>query len=175
MTSIVVAAIFTAKMAMALKLPANMKDAEKQAKTAATEKAVDTATDKATDAALDAITKKLKSVQNEHGPILFRKGKAAVDPKCDKTMKRIKEILDEYPGFHVQVDGHTDNVGKKAKNQKLSEDRAKAVVNYLVSKHKVDGKRLSFKGFGDSQPIADNATKEGQDKNRRVDFTATKL
>jgi outer membrane protein OmpA-like peptidoglycan-associated protein len=167
MTSMIIAAVFASKAAVALKLPTSVKDAGNQAKTAAA--------DKANDEALNAITKKLKNVQNEYGPILFKAGKAAVDPKCDKTMQRITDILAEYPGFHVQVDGHTDNVGRKAKNQKLSEDRAAAVVAYLVKVKNVDAKRLSAKGFGDTQPIADNKTKEGQAKNRRVDFTATKL
>ncbi len=167
MTSMIIAAVFASKAAVALKLPTSTKDVKQQASQAVS--------DKANDEALNAITKKLKSVQNEYGPILFKKGKSTVDPKCDKTMEQIAKILNEYPGFHVQVDGHTDNIGKKAKNQKLSEDRAKAVVNYLVGKKKIDKKRLSYKGFGDSQPIADNATKEGQDKNRRVDFTVTKL
>jgi len=167
MTSMIIAAVFASKAAMALKLPASTKDVSQQAKQAVS--------DKANDETLNAITKKLKSVQNEYGPILFKKGGSTVDPKCDKTMQRIADILKEYPGFHVQVDGHTDSVGKKAKNQKLSEARAAAVVSYLVKKKGIDAKRLSSKGFGDSQPIADNKTKDGQAKNRRVDFTATKL
>ena len=122
-----------------------------------------------------AVTKKLKKVQNEKGPIKFKTGKAEIDPACDKTMIAIAAIMTDYPGFHVQVDGHTDNVGNAEANRKLSQDRADAVVKYLVEKKGVDGKRLSAKGFGDSQPIADNKTKKGQAKNRRVDFTVTKM
>ncbi len=129
----------------------------------------------AKDNVLSAMTKKLKKVQNEKGPIKFKTGKAEVDPSCDKTMAAIAVIMTEYPGFHVQVDGHTDNVGNPEANRKLSQDRAEAVVKYLVEKKRVDAKRLSAKGFGDSQPIADNKTKKGQAKNRRVDFTVTKL
>lgn len=124
---------------------------------------------------LGAVTKKLKKVQNEKGPIKFKTGKAEVDPACDKTMVAIAAIMADYPGFHVQVDGHTDNVGKPEANLKLSQERAEAVVKYLVDKKGVDAKRLSAKGFGDAQPIADNKTKKGQAKNRRVDFTVTKL
>jgi len=124
---------------------------------------------------LGAMTKKLKKVQNEKGPIKFKTGKAEIDPACDKTMIAIAAIMTDYPGFHVQVDGHTDNVGNPEANSKLSQDRADAVVKYLVSNKGVDGKRLSAKGFGDSQPIADNKTKKGQAKNRRVDFTVTKI
>ncbi len=124
---------------------------------------------------LGAITKKLKKVQNEKGPIKFKTGKAEIDPSCDKTMIAIAAIMADYPGFHVQVDGHTDNVGNPEANQKLSQERAEAVVNYLVSKKSVDAKRLTAKGFGDTKPIADNKSKNGQAKNRRVDFTVNKL
>ena len=124
---------------------------------------------------LGAMTKKLKKVQNEKGPIKFKTGKAEIDPACDRTMVAIAAIMADYPGFHVQVDGHTDNVGNPEANKKLSQDRAEAVVKYLVEKKAVDAKRLSAKGFGDSKPIADNKTKNGQAKNRRVDFTVTKL
>jgi len=194
MTSVIVAAVLTAKFAMAVGLTDSIKDKQKKVagvvseKADTTSKGADTVSkksaamagktvntgDAATQVALDALTKKLKSVQKDEGPILFKKGGAVIDPKCDKTMKRVKEIIAEYPGFHVQVDGHTDNVGKPASNLKLSQKRADAVISYLVSKHKVDKTRLSAKGWGDAQPIADNKTKEGQAQNRRVDFTVTK-
>jgi outer membrane protein OmpA-like peptidoglycan-associated protein len=127
------------------------------------------------DTALAAVTRKLKKVQNEKGPIKFKTGKSEIDPACDRTMAAIAAIMIDYPGFHVQVDGHTDNVGNPDANRKLSQDRAEAVVKYLVDKKAVDGKRLSGKGFGDSKPIADNKTKAGQAKNRRVDFTVTQM
>lgn len=129
----------------------------------------------AKDNLLSAMTKKLKKVQNEKGPIKFKTAKAEIDPSCDKTMTAIAAIMTDYPGFHVQVDGHTDNIGNQEANKKLSQDRAEAVVKYLVEKKNIEAKRLSAKGFGDSQPIADNKTKKGQAKNRRVDFTVTKL
>jgi outer membrane protein OmpA-like peptidoglycan-associated protein len=124
---------------------------------------------------LSAITKKLKKVQNDKGPIKFKTGKAEIDPSCDKTMTAITAIMSDYPGFHVQVDGHTDNVGNPEANKKLSQERAEAVVKYLAEKKGVDAKRLSAMGFGDSKPIADNKSKKGQAKNRRVDFTVTQL
>ncbi len=130
---------------------------------------------KASDTTMEKFTKRLKKAQNEKGPIRFKKGKADVDPACDKTMTYIANILKESPGFHVQVDGHTDNVGKSETNRKLSQARAEAVVKYLVEKKGVDAKRLSAKGWGDTQPIADNKTDKGRAKNRRVDFTVTKM
>jgi len=123
----------------------------------------------------EEFTKKLKSVQNEKGPILFKLGKADVDPACDKTMQEIADIIASVKGYRVRVDGHTDNKGKKASNQKLSDQRAAAVVTYLVTQKGVDKTRLASRGFGDSQPIADNKTEEGRAKNRRVDFTVTKI
>jgi outer membrane protein OmpA-like peptidoglycan-associated protein len=127
------------------------------------------------DIALNALTQKLKKVQNEHGPIRFVTGKAEIDPACDKTMQQIANILAEYPGLKVQVDGHTDNVGRTETNQKLSQGRAEAVVSYLVQKKGVSAKRLSAKGWGDQQPLGDNSSEAGRAKNRRVDFTVTKL
>ena len=127
------------------------------------------------ESASTTFTKKLKKSQNEKGPIRFKKGKAEVDPACDRTMAYIASLIKETPGFHVQVDGHTDNVGKPESNKKLSQERAEAVVKYLVEKKGVDSKRLSAKGWGDTQPIADNKTEKGRAKNRRVDFTVTTM
>lgn len=128
-----------------------------------------------TNVALNALTQKLKKVQNEYGPIRFVTGKAAIDPACDRTMQQIATIVAEYPGFKVQVDGHTDNVGRAEANLKLSQSRAESVVNYLVQKKSVSPKRLAAKGWGDAQPIADNSNETGRSKNRRVDFTVTTL
>jgi outer membrane protein OmpA-like peptidoglycan-associated protein len=123
----------------------------------------------------EEFTRKLKDVQNKKGPILFKLGKAEVDPACDPTMQEIADIIASVKGYKVRVDGHTDNKGKKSANQKLSEQRAAAVVTYLVKIKSVDKTRLASRGFGDSQPIADNKTEEGRTKNRRVDFTVTKM
>ena len=82
-----------------------------------------------------------------------------------------KEImkLKEDPNIKVQVAGHTDSAGSDAYNQKLSEHRAQAVVDYLISKG-VDPNRLKAVGYGESKPIASNATEAGQAKNRRVEL-----
>ncbi|MBT3962820.1 MAG: OmpA family protein, partial [Flavobacteriales bacterium] len=67
------------------------------------------------------------------------------------------------------ISGHTDNTGVSSTNLILSQNRAKSVQDYLISKG-VDKARLTFKGFGETKPIADNATDEGKRKNRRVEF-----
>lgn len=135
---------------------------------------------KKADADLDTggkeLTRQLKNVQNEKGPIKFKVGKAVLDvAKCETTLKTVGTIIRTFPGYLVQIDGHTDNVGKAKANKTLSQKRAEAVRAYLISKEKIPAKRLAAKGFGDTQPIADNKTKEGQEKNRRVDFTVTRM
>ena len=78
------------------------------------------------------------------------------------------------PEYSLSIVGHTDNVGSDEYNQKLSEDRAEAVKSYLVKKG-VGEISITAEGKGESEPIADNNTSEGRDKNRRVVFSVTKL
>jgi outer membrane protein OmpA-like peptidoglycan-associated protein len=126
--------------------------------------------------AMDELTKKLKNVQNEKGPIVFKTGKADIDAKkCERTLKSIDGIIKQYPAFRVQIEGHTDNKGKADVNLKLSQARAEAVVAWLTSHLQTPADHMTAKGFGDTQPIADNKTEKGRAKNRRVDFSVTKL
>ncbi len=100
----------------------------------------------------------------------FDSGKATIKPVSHALLDEVVRVLGKFPGIkRVQVEGHTDNVGDDAKNMKLSQDRADAVKTYLVS-HGVAEGRLVAKGFGETAPIADNKTKEGQAVNRRVAF-----
>jgi OmpA-OmpF porin, OOP family len=69
----------------------------------------------------------------------------------------------------VTAEGHTDNVGSIARNEKLSQNRAKAVKKYIVDKFGIDATRLSAKGYGPGKPVSSNTTKEGRQKNRRVE------
>ena len=78
--------------------------------------------------------------------------------------------MQSHPSLRIELGGHTDNVGNEASNQKLSEQRAKAVYDYLVA-HGVAADRLSYKGYGQSHPVADNSTPEGRRQNRRTVFT----
>ena len=73
-----------------------------------------------------------------------------------------------------RIQGHTDAIGSDAANQRLSEKRAYAVVNFLVQYGGIDAKRLQAKGYGESQPVASNETDEGRQLNRRVDFVILK-
>lgn len=85
-------------------------------------------------------------------------------------LDKLVQLLNENPKIKIQVSGHTDNVGNPADNLKLSNARAKAVVDYLLSKG-VNAARLTWKGFGETKPVADNKTEEGRAKNRRTEFT----
>ena len=81
----------------------------------------------------------------------------------------VLKILKRHEDLQVEIAGHTDSSGAEAYNQKLSERRAKAVRDYLVE-NGIDAARLSVKGYGESDPVADNASKEGRAKNRRVEM-----
>jgi adhesin transport system outer membrane protein len=90
-------------------------------------------------------------------------------PRLDEAV----ETLNRYPEIKVEIAGHTDWTNTDAYNQSLSERRAKAVMDYFISKG-VDAGRLSAKGYGESSPIADNQTDDGRAKNRRVELRITK-
>ncbi|PZT48392.1 calcium-binding protein [Helicobacter valdiviensis] len=92
----------------------------------------------------------------------------AINPQYDAEIKDFAEYLKNNPNQTATISGHTDSTGAKGYNQKLSERRATAVKNRIIE-HGIDAKRLDAKGYGDSKPVATNATKEGRAKNRRVE------
>jgi outer membrane protein OmpA-like peptidoglycan-associated protein/tetratricopeptide (TPR) repeat protein len=89
-------------------------------------------------------------------------------------LDKLLQLLQENPSLKVQINGHTDNVGKPEDNLKLSANRAKAVVDYLIAKG-IAASRLSYKGFGALMPIAENSTDNGRAKNRRTEFMVVGL
>jgi outer membrane protein OmpA-like peptidoglycan-associated protein len=101
--------------------------------------------------------------------ILFESGKATLTPKLKENLAKIAGILIVYKDPNILVEGHTDNQGGKEFNQKLSEDRASAVLKYLVEAG-VAADRLTSAGLAFDKPVADNNTKDGRAKNRRVDL-----
>jgi outer membrane protein OmpA-like peptidoglycan-associated protein len=102
--------------------------------------------------------------------ILFDVGKATLTQDLKTNLAKIAGILTIYKDANVQVEGHTDNVGGEELNQKLSEKRASNVMEFLINPGGIAASRLSSVGYGFTKPIADNATKEGRQKNRRVDL-----
>ncbi|MFO7983892.1 MAG: OmpA family protein [Desulfuromonadales bacterium] len=102
----------------------------------------------------------------------FDIGSFALQPSAQQDIARMAEILKKYDKTTVLVAGHTDSSGSEEFNQTLSERRANAVKNILVARGMESG-RISTIGFGESQPIADNSTEYGRQRNRRVEIKIT--
>jgi outer membrane protein OmpA-like peptidoglycan-associated protein len=105
--------------------------------------------------------------------IFFDVNQYDIKPASQIELDDVVRLLIENPLLTIQINGHTDNVGKTADNLLLSENRARSVVNYLKSKG-IDPKRLSFKGFGDTQPVSPNTTDAGRAQNRRTELKVLK-
>jgi outer membrane protein OmpA-like peptidoglycan-associated protein/tetratricopeptide (TPR) repeat protein len=101
--------------------------------------------------------------------IFFETKKFDLDPKSQAELDKVIQLLNDNPGLKIEISGHTDNVGKPADNLMLSNNRAKAVVNYLISKG-VTTQRLVAKGYGETKPVSDNKTDEGRARNRRTEL-----
>lgn len=102
--------------------------------------------------------------------VFFRTGKYDLIDISIVELDKVVEMMKGHPSMRIELGGHTDNVGSDQLNQRLSEQRAKTVYDYLVA-HGVEAARLSYKGYGSSQPVADNRTPEGRRQNRRTVFT----
>ncbi|MEM7158648.1 MAG: OmpA family protein [Myxococcota bacterium] len=117
----------------------------------------------------DELPEEVKQYTGVVDGIVFATGKAKIRrlsfPKLDQAVK----VLTDYPALRVEISGHTDNKGKRPKNLTLSQERADAVKNYLVEKG-VDASRIETRGAGPDEPVGDNATKEGRQQNRRIEF-----
>lgn len=102
--------------------------------------------------------------------ILFDFDSSTLKPAAKTQLDQVARVLTEYPDTDILVMGHTDSQGTDEYNQRLSERRARAVEGYLESKG-VGGSRITAKGYGESVPIADNATEAGRAQNRRVELS----
>jgi outer membrane protein OmpA-like peptidoglycan-associated protein len=101
--------------------------------------------------------------------IFFDPNKFDLKPESGAELDEVVQLLKDNPTLKIQISGHTDNSGKPADNIKLSEARARSVTAYLIARGIIPA-RLSPKGWGDTQPIADNSTSEGKAKNRRTEL-----
>ena len=102
--------------------------------------------------------------------IYFDTGSDRIRPESSGTLKEIGTMLKEHPELKLVIEGHTDNVGKPEGNQALSEKRAMAVRQYLVTTYQIEGTRLQAKGLGQTKPVTGNDTPEGRQNNRRVEL-----
>jgi outer membrane protein OmpA-like peptidoglycan-associated protein len=102
--------------------------------------------------------------------VYFYENKTNIDPIAAKALDRNGMILKENPDIKVEIGGHTDVQGSEAANQKISEKRAQSAKKYIMDKFNISGDRMTVKGYGGKKPIADDKTKEGRAKNRRVEF-----
>jgi outer membrane protein OmpA-like peptidoglycan-associated protein len=101
--------------------------------------------------------------------IFFEYGKTVLRTTSYPELNRVVKLLEAYPKLKIEISGHTDNKGSLAVNKRISENRAKAVVDYLLGKE-IDVSRLTYKGYAYLQPVATNDTEEGRQRNRRVEF-----
>jgi outer membrane protein OmpA-like peptidoglycan-associated protein/tetratricopeptide (TPR) repeat protein len=104
--------------------------------------------------------------------IFFETGKSTLKDESFQQLNNVIEFMKENSTLKLEISGHSDNVGSVSSNLKLSEARAKAVVEYMVIQG-IERSRLTFKGYGPNQPIAPNTTPEGKAQNRRVEFKIT--
>ncbi len=100
----------------------------------------------------------------------FNENKTNISPEAAKILDGVGKTLKDNPNIKVEIGGHTDSTGSDKADMAISVKRAESVKKYLMDKFNISGDRLVVKGYGKSKPIADNKTKEGRAKNRRVEF-----
>jgi flagellar motor protein MotB len=104
--------------------------------------------------------------------IFFETNSSFLSPESKSEVDRIAKTLQDNPTIKVEISGHTDNVGDDAYNQELSEKRAKRLVDALIDRG-IDPGRLTYKGYGENDPVASNLSEEGRAENRRTEFKIT--
>jgi len=104
--------------------------------------------------------------------IQFSSGSSTISAKSYMILEEVVNSLKGYPEVNITIQGYTDSVGKESLNLRLSQERAESVMNYIIGKG-IDPVRLKSVGFGELNPIADNGTKEGRAKNRRIELVRT--
>jgi outer membrane protein OmpA-like peptidoglycan-associated protein len=106
--------------------------------------------------------------------VLFDTGTYALKSAAEESLKQLSSFLRDYPGYPIVIEGHTDNVGTPESNIVLSEHRAESVRDYLVTQGNIAAGCVSTKGLGLTEPIAENSTAQGRQKNRRVEVKLDK-
>ena len=114
------------------------------------------------------------------GDILFDFDKWSIRPVAEPVLKQVADVIKKYPDASVLIEGYTDSKGSDSYNLRLSQNRAASVKNWLVKKGGINGKGITTKGLGESNPVAPNENQDGSDnpdgrqKNRRVEITVKK-
>jgi outer membrane protein OmpA-like peptidoglycan-associated protein len=104
--------------------------------------------------------------------VFFDIGKSIVKKDSYAELDRLVDLMKKLTNLRVELSGHTDNTGSEVLNTRLSQKRAEAVVEYLISKG-ISKEKLTAKGYGSSEPIDSNETSEGRQNNRRTEFEIT--
>ncbi len=130
-------------------------------------------TTNANDSAATASPAQGKAMAVKLDNVLYSTGLAVLKQTSYQTLQELLEILNMYPSIKIEIGGHTDNIGQPNTNMQLSEDRARSVFNYLVSEG-IAKDRLSFRGYGESSPIATNNSEAGRRQNRRTEVKIVK-
>jgi len=115
----------------------------------------------------------IKTLNDYSKTILFDTGKSTIRTESYSNLQNIVNVMNEYPTAKFEIEGHTDSVGRESTNQKLSDERAASVMEYLTTIG-MDRSRLTSKGYGEARPISSNKTKKGRQENRRVEISLNK-
>ncbi len=102
--------------------------------------------------------------------VAFEAGSVQFTPGSDKALDQLAQLMNTNPDFRIRIEGHTDNTGRESVNLRVSRERAEAVARYLVG-HNVSPDQLIAKGYGSTQPLADNTTDNGRARNRRIEIS----
>ena len=117
----------------------------------------------------DTIPDELQKIVGRLDTLQFEIGNAILKENSIPVLQEIQKKLQQLPEYKLRIEGHTDDIGTKESNDLLSQQRADSVLNWLVE-HQIDAERLMAQGFGSSKPLASNTTREGQERNRRVEI-----
>ncbi len=100
----------------------------------------------------------------------FPVGKSTIEPENFGLLSKVQNAIKNFPNSTIVIEGHTDSYGSDQKNMELSQERASAVKQYILANMNLDQKKVMSFGYGETKPIANNETKEGRAKNRRIDL-----
>jgi outer membrane protein OmpA-like peptidoglycan-associated protein len=131
------------------------------------EKAID---DLSTEGLEVSLPKAVKGTGFTVDSIHYKTGSANLEPNSIPTLNKLLEMMNGNPGLKIEIGGHTDSTGSTQVNLRLSELRAETVASWLIQ-NGISSKRIATKGYGETEPVADNDTEEGRRKNRRTEIT----